>query len=272
LDISEILNAAECTAKYKAIDAEKPILILNRREYGPLYARLEYMDTAHYIDDNDEENFLIKFDYFGDIENIIRYKVDMNLYWRYREVILKLNVENTNISGEFVFDLDDAGHLYEIKKIIENNKIYLHFVHGSRKEIIKSISILMNIDGLIMEKFIYTVSLAYSGSYPVIQPEENNEDKGCFIDVENREGVLEDLIDIADELGKWSSSDDFKIYLDNSRGLRVVFTGSCSNLNYIKSELVKKHAFTGEGEGAPLGRPFLKYDRGMLYFYEKPII
>lgn len=267
-DIKDILQEAHNNRKYKNIDTEKSLVVLDRLQYGVVYSELMYKNTMSFIDDNDNLNLIIKFGNMLDIERIVKGKTDVQVERLDNKIVVDIQIGGTNIGGNFIYDLSNSQHLYFIKRLIESGDIILHFVAMNVGEYIKCISILLRIEKKIMERIIYIVQLAANTVYPEIEYKSTAKTKSFYLEVPEIYTGLESVIMCTDALEKWGSRDAFNVYVLYDESLKIYFSGDISNTSYIKQEIGKKCTIMSEGFEDYSGKPFLKYDNGMIFFYK----
>ena len=253
---------------YKSINFTRHMLPLSRIDYDYVYRKLKYKDTYHFVDEGGTVNFLIKIISGKQIESVMKGAKSIYVFRDMNGPGIELSVGGLDKSYVFLFDLSDNRHRDNLKKLMSRREVFMHFIIYDEKQCIKCFSALLNIDSRIFERLNYMISLTTEGCYPRLELNEHEKEDANFIVVKSNTAVLEELLNIVDSLQKWGSKDCFTVYVSEQSGYKIFFAGQAINLNYIKNEILKKFQIFGEGIEPPSGKPFFKYDRGMLYFYK----
>ncbi|WDC84100.1 hypothetical protein PL321_17790 [Caloramator sp. mosi_1] len=178
--------------------------------------------------------------------------------------VIELIVDGLD-SFEFNFSLNDAMNVLALKYLFTNKIVNVHFVVELAGTLQKFYSSAMPIDQKVIERIEYVLKCLDEYSYPKIEEDITNKESVLF-ELDAGFEVLDDLIHIVDQLRKWNSKDVFSIAVKRDDNFKIYFIGQLLNKNYIKAELNKKYRLV-ESNSISDGKGFLKYDRGMIYFY-----
>lgn len=268
MSIYDDINNAKSYAAYNVINFQNHMKELPSREFDFLYRQFNYKNAVHYVDSNSKYNLVMKIDNEKQIEAVVKNRKIINVSRSIEGPIIEMNIEGISTSFSFSFDLNEENSLFKIKSIIELKEAMMHFVVYSGGKLVKIFSALLNLDNRIMERFYYMIDLANHGSYPSIEHREISEENVLSLSINYDSAIFEEIIGIVENLQKWGSSDRFSIILDYNDELNVRFYGTLNNLNYVKSQISKKFNLIETGNVSRIGVPFLKYDKGMIYFYK----
>ncbi|MCX7694582.1 MAG: hypothetical protein N2Z71_02545 [Caloramator sp.] len=264
MDIIDKINRAEYIVNNRAIDKKGYMQQLSFRNYETIYKLLKNKRSTIYVDENNEVNFLIKLNKIVDIKEILYYKKSLDVRMDLEGPILELIVDGLD-SFQFLFSLNDVMGILALKYLFLNRAVNVHFVVELVGTLQKFYSSTMPIDEKVIERVEYVLKCLDEYSYPKIEEDIINKESILF-EIEAGYEVLEDLINIVDNLRKWNSKDSFSIAVSREDNFKVYFVGHLLNKNYIKEELKKKYSIH-ESSSVSMGKKFLKYDKGMLYFY-----
>lgn len=264
MQIIEKINRADYPVNNKAIDKKSYMQQLSFRYYETLYKLLKNKRSTIYVDEKGEVNFIIKLNKIVDIKEILYYKKSLDVKMNLEGPIMELIVDGLD-GFDFLFSLNDKMSILALKYLFLNKSVNVHFVVELVGTLQKFYSSSMPIDERVIERVEYVLKCLDDYSYPKIEEDIINKESILF-EVEAGFELLEDLIHIVDNLRKWNSKDSFSIVVDKDDNFKVHFVGKLLNKNYIKEELKKKYSLQ-ESSSISEGKGFLKYDRGMLYFY-----
>lgn len=270
MDILEILGELTNNQDQKELSLTKQVLPLKFNDYANLYNALKFNETYHYVDIEDKLNFIVRFDSRSNINDIINSKTSLYVSREYDTPVIEFIFEtgNNSLNYKYKFDLLDKRTLLSVKHIIENKKVYMHFLTLNNNLLYKSYSCSIDLDEYTINKFRYFTEYCYNGHCPRIPFEGFTSQSVYCLSLICDESVLEELLDITEKLQKWGSRDAFIVSVGMSNNFNVFFHGTFSNLDYYKKELSKKYELIGEGDDQAPEKPFFKYDQGLLYFFK----
>lgn len=264
MNIIERIYSFEYNGKRMPIDKKSYITQLNYRDFEFLYRALRNNRTFVYVDTNNEVDFIVKLNKAVDIKEILYYQKLLNIKMDINGPIIELIVEGLD-SFEFSFSLSEGSDVLAIKNILLNKKVNLYFVTDIGGKLSKFYTANLNIDEKVIERFIYTLKCLDEMSYPRADDDIIGKE-AVLLDVKCDFKILDDLISIVESLQKWGTKDSFSIAVDYNDGFKICLVGNLNNKNYIKTELEKKYSLN-ETSGVSSGKKFLKFERGMIYFY-----
>ncbi|EYE89246.1 hypothetical protein Q428_03615 [Fervidicella metallireducens AeB] len=268
MDVYEKIKSVTNVRRYKTLNSSKYISSLNYKEYEFVYKELSYRNSSHYIDENDDINYLVKVDNNITLETFVKSRKIINVLRDLKGPVIEFKIEDAEKSYLFSYNLENDNDLYEIKILLEKRRVNVNIVIFDGSQFLKGLTILMEIDDRILDMFKYITETCHCGGHPRIDPDFSNDMTGNYLMVENNFGVLEELLNIVDNLQKWRSKDDFDILIDYDENIQIWFAGKLTNLQYIKKEISKKYNIISEGTGIAKGKGFIKYNKGMIYFYK----
>lgn len=268
MDIYEKIKSVTDSRKYKALNSSKYISALNYKEYEFVYKELSYKNSSHYIDENDEINYLVKVDNNITLETFVKSRKIINVLRDLKGPVIELKIEDADKSYLFCYNLENENDLFEIKIFLEKRRVNVNIVIFDGTQFFKGLTVLMEIDDRILDMFKYLAETSYYGGHPRIDLDFSEDITGSYLIVENNFGVLEELLNIVDNLQKWRSKDEFDVLIDYDENLKIWFAGKLTNLQYLKKEISKKYNIISEGKGTVKGKGFIKYNKGMIYFYK----
>lgn len=267
MDIFEKINAASNSSRYKILDSNKHMITLSSGEYDFIYRELKHKNNFQYTDLEGRVNFLIRISTIKDVETVVKNRKTVSVLRELEGPGIELGIEGLANRFIFTFDLNNQVHLYNLKKLLKNREAYMHFLLWNENNLINCFTALLEIDQRILERLIHMLQLTNSGEYPRINFQGYNALNCVYFVFDYAEGLLEELLDTVDILQKWGSKDIFSVYIDFEQGYKVIIDGNAQNKDYLKKELTKKYTLIEEGNCKPSGKPFFKYDKGMLYYY-----
>ncbi|GFR34975.1 hypothetical protein [Thermobrachium celere] len=261
--IEQIYNVNDAVNN-KAIDKKGFLVSLNYKNYEFLYRSLKNKNNSVYIDNQNEVSFVIKLNKIVDIKEILYYKKSIDVKMDLEGPVIELIVDGLS-SYEFLFNLNDRFGVIALKSFLTNKQVNVHFVVETAGILQKFYSSLMPIDDKVIERVEYVLKCLNDYCYPKIE-EDVLQKESVIFEVESDYEILNDLINIIEALQKWNSKDIFSIVVDKDDKFKIHFVGEFKNKNYFKTQLEKNYSIK-EYNGFSKGKKFLKYDRGMIYFY-----
>lgn len=270
----EIFNRIDSAVRdevYRGLDSDKHMVSLKPSEYGFVHRELKYKNTFHYIDLNDNAVFLIRITSARGIETVMKGKKVVSVARGLRGPSIELNVDGFGERYRFDFDLDNHINLYELKRILASREVFMHFILLGEEQYLHCFSAMLSIDNRIMERLVYMLELTSQGEYPRIDFKGFSDKECSYIKFNGDLKLLEDMLEALDKLQKWGSKEEFNVYVDYDQGFMFFFEGDTKNKEYIKKVLIQKYELQEEGMGKARGKPFFKYEKGMIYFYKDNI-
>jgi len=264
MNLIEKIYKVDDAVNNKPIDKKGFLVNLNYKNYEFLYRSLKNKNNTVYIDSQKEVSFVLKLNKIVDIKEILYYKKSIDVKMDLEGPVIELIVDGLS-SYEFLFNLNDKFGITALKYLLTNKQVNVHFVVEMAGVLQKFYSSLMPIDDKVVERVEYVLKCLDEYSYPKIDDDVLQKESIIF-EVESDYEVLQDLINIVESLQKWNSKDIFSIVVDKDDKFKLHFIGEVKNKNYFKTQLEKKYSLK-EYSGFSKGKKFLKYDRGMLYFY-----
>lgn len=271
MEIFEIVEKTKNNSTYKPLSSNGYMVPLNSREYDYVYRELRYKNAFHFTDINGDLNFLIKINMGKDIERVVKNRKILDVIGKKEGPCIELNIEDMDQKYLFVFNLKNEVSMLNIKSLLNKQKIYLHFIICDEKSCIKNFTALFELNEIIVEKFRYFTELCYYQSYPRIDFTGDSNKKAWVVIFDESFEILDEILEITDKLKNWGSMDKFNVYIEYKDGLALIISGECNNINYIKKEIGKRYKIIKEYEDTPKGKPFFRYDRGMMYFFNSNI-
>lgn len=267
MEIFKRIDSAVRDGVRRGFDSDKHMVSLKPGEYGFVYREMKYRNTLHYIDTFDDAAFLIRITSAREIERVMNSKKVVSVIRGLKGPTIELTVDDSGQKYLFEFDLESSIHLYELKRILAVREVYMHFILWDEEKCLHCFSATLSIDNRIFERLIYMLELTSFGEYPRIDFKGFREEDCSYIKFNGDIRLLEDMLETLDKLQKWGSKEEFSVYVDYDQGFKFFFDGNTKNKEYIKKELAPKYELKEEGTGKPHGKPFFRYEKGMIYFY-----
>jgi hypothetical protein len=270
MDIFKILENLQSNQVYREINSTHHILPLSYKEHTHIYSELKFNDTYHFIDNNEDLNFIAKLNPQDNINRIINSRSALYVSRNLDIPVIEFIFENeqSSLSYKFKFNLFDNKHLNNIKHLLRSKKVYLYFLTNNNNLLYKNYSNLVVFDEFTLNKFTYFLEFCYNGYCPRIEFEGFSNQNAYFFIFDCDATVLEDILDITEKLQKWGSRDTFTVSVERNNNYKLYFSGNISNLDYFKKELTKKYRLIDEGTIQASGKPFFRYSQGSLYFFK----
>lgn len=252
---------------YTKIDINGGMENLSHREYYFLYKSLKYNDLILYSDTNHEVNIVFRIDSMSDFEALLKQPKSLNIIDCMDGPTVQINILNYKKAYKYSFNLKNEKNIYYLKQIIMNKFINVHLIIYDPELLIKLTSVKYYIDADIIEDLKYVTELSYTKQYPRILT-LSKDIEGYFITLNNEIEILEELLDIVDKLGKLRINECFDIYFNLSDELKLIFSNEITykSFNFFKNEISTIKHINSIGKGICFGKPFLRYDKGKMYF------
>lgn len=266
MSILEAINTIEEVVTNPPINKRGHLVQLSYREFETVYRGLKLNKSIIYIDNNNEVNFIVKLNRAVDIKEILYYKKIINIKLNLDGPIVELIVDGLD-NFEFLFNVKEKIDLLALKYLKQNKNVNVHFVTETNGRIHKFYTAQLQLDDKVIERIEYALKCLDEFGYPRIDEDIIGKES---IGLETDAGfeILDSILHIVDSLQKWGSKDCFSIVVDYRDKIYLYFIGDLNNKNYIINELNKKYKVV-ETNDVSRGRKFLKFDRGMIYFYNK---
>ena len=269
MEINNIIGLSKNKNSYKGINPELHLMKLNYNEFDHVYKELKYNNTYIYTDENDVVNFIVKINDYNDLKIILNNKRYFSINKYFNGPVIEIHISNYNKTIKFYFDLYNDDDLYCIKKILMGNSAYIHFVNFNGLEIIKNITTKFYMEKRLKEYFLYMSEYCYKGIYPRIPFDGYKTKTSSYIDVCNDIEIIDKLCEMISCIQNWGSQDEFDIYLEWAENIRIFISDEVINLKYIQNQISNYCSIIEKGSENTSGSPFLRYDRGMIYFFKK---
>lgn len=266
MSILEAINTIEEVVDNPTVSKKGHMIQLSYREFETIYRGLKLNRSIVYIDKDKEINFIVKLNRVVDIKEILYYKKIINVKMDLRGPIIELIVDGLD-NFEFLFDTNEKTDLMSLKYLKVNKGVNVHFVTESNGRIYKFYTAQLQLDDKVIERIEYAIKCLDEVGYPRIDEDILGKDS-IVLEIDAGFEILDSLIQIAESLQKWGSKDCFSVTVDYKEKLQLYFIGDLNNKNYIINELQKKYKVV-ESYDVSSGKKFLKFDRGMIYFYNK---
>ena len=252
---------------YTKIDINGGLENLSHREYYFLYKSLKYNDLILYSDTSHEVNIVFRIDSMSDFEALLKQPKSLNIINYVDGPAVQINILNYKKAYKYSFNLKNEKDIYYLKQIITNKFVNVHLIIYDSQLLTKLASVKYYIDDDIIEDLKYITKLSYTKQYPRILA-SSKDIEGYFITLNNEIEILEKLLDIVDKLGKLKINECFDIYFNLSGELRLIFSNGITykSFNFFKNEISKIKHINSIGKGIFFGKPFLRYDKGKMYF------
>lgn len=264
MSILEAINNIEEAVINPTINKKGHMIQLSYREFETVYRGLKLNRSMVYIDKENEVNFVVKLNRVVDIKEILYYKKIINVKMDLNGPIIELIVDGLD-NFEFCFDINVKMDLLSLKNLKINKSVNVHFVTESNGRIYKFYTAQLQLDDKVIERIEYALKCLDEVGYPRIDEDILGKDS-IVLEVEAGFEILDGLIKIVESLQKWGSKDCFSVTVDFKEKIYLCFVGELNNKNYIINELQKKYKII-ETDDVSRGKKFLKFDRGMIYFY-----
>lgn len=264
MSLLEAINSIEEVVINPPINKNGHMVQLSFREFETLYRGLKLNRSIVYLDKENEVNFVVKLNKVVDIKEILYYKKIINVKMDLNGPVIELIVDGLD-SFEFSFNISENLNLMALKNLKINKGVNVHFVTEINGKIHKFYTAQLQIDDKVIERIDYALKCLDELGYPRIEEDVLAKDS-IVLEVDCGFEILDNVLTIVESLQKWGSKDCFSVIVDFKEKINLSFVGEFSNKNYFINELQKKYSVE-EIQDVSKGKKFLKYDRGMIYFY-----
>lgn len=251
---------------YEEIGNDKNLIQLNSIKYKFLYKGLVNNNAYFYLDRNKGINFCIKIKSLGELKNYVSKDKSFSIGNGEKGPEIVISFIGTDNVYVFGFNIESRIDKEALDVIVKNKKINIHyFVNDSG--LIKLYSETYPLFDEIIESIAYMMEFSENARYPRIKYDKEL-GQGYYLKLQTGLEGIEEVLKVIELLQKWSSLDEFDVFLDYKENLYVFFSEGIKNIEFIKKELEKKLPIIEEGRGPIKGKPFVKYKNSLIYFYE----
>lgn len=269
MNIYDLIENAEYVKKCDSTDGNKYIMPLDKAGFWSVYKESELRDTFLIIDKKGDINFYIKLEDIRRIEYLL-HSNNNKIYaeWNNDGPEIILSIDGFEKIPGFIMELNNNMDLFIIQRFLKNRSLFVQYIMEDDKGIIKLLTREMQLDKDFIERLKYYVELDYYQEYPRIEEEAAEHEKGHYIKIEGKEDKLQEVFDIVEEVEKELTKGSITLHVEAEDFIYFIFSGDIEHIKTIIDKIGCRINIIEEGMTQLKGKPFFKYNNGLLYFFK----